>query len=87
MTTPAESRVINRYANRKLYDTQESCYITLSALATLVREGVDLTVLDKETQRDLTTATLAQIIYEEEKKKSQFSIVVLRDIIRTGQIK
>ena len=63
MTT---ARTIKRYANRKLYDTRESRYVTLEHIAAMVRAGDDVRVVDNTTQADLTTATLAQIIFEEE---------------------
>lgn len=64
----AEARLIKRYANRKLYDTHESKYVTLQQVAELVREGVDVRILDNASKEDLTNVTLAQIIYEEEKR-------------------
>ena len=65
MTT---ARTIKRYANRKLYDTRDSRYVTLDHIAAMVRAGDDVRVVDNTTRADLTTATLAQIIFEEEKK-------------------
>lgn len=61
-------RVIKRYVNRKLYDTRESRYVTLQEIAVIVREGEDVKVIDNATKEDLTNVTLAQIIYEEEKR-------------------
>ena len=61
-------RLIKRYANRKLYDTRDSRYVTLPQIASYVREGEDVTIIDNTTKEDLTNVTLAQIIYEEEKK-------------------
>jgi polyhydroxyalkanoate synthesis repressor PhaR len=61
-------RVIKRYANRKLYDTERSCYVTLEELATLVRAGEELRIVDNQTKEDLTSVTLAQILLEEEKR-------------------
>ncbi len=61
-------RVIKRYANRKLYDTERSCYVTLDELAGLVRAGEDLRIIDNQTKEDLTSVTLAQILVEEEKR-------------------
>ena len=79
-------RTIRRYSNRKLYDTHESHYVTLQALAALVRSGEDFQVVDHGTNRDLTTATLAQIIFEEEKRGSRLPAAELRRIIQTGAI-
>jgi hypothetical protein len=55
-------------SNRKLYDTQESHYVTLAQIASIIRAGDDIKVLDKDTGRDLTAATMALIIFEEEKR-------------------
>jgi polyhydroxyalkanoate synthesis repressor PhaR len=76
------SRTIKRYANRKLYDTRDSRYVTLDHIAAMVRAGDDVRVIDNTTRADLTTATLAQIIFEEEKKAPRLSLVGLREIIQ-----
>lgn len=82
----SEKRVIKRYTNRKLYDKQESRYVTLEEIARLVRRGEDLKVVDNETEEDLTAVTLAQIILEEEKKKTHLlSVPFLRKLIRSGE--
>ena len=62
-----EPRIIKRYANRKLYDTCESRYVTLHEVAEFVRKRQDVRIVDNRTKEDLTNVTLAQIIYEEEK--------------------
>ena len=59
--------MIKRYANRKLYDTRESRYVTLQQLGELIRDGEDIRIIDNQSKEDLTKVTLAQIIYEEEK--------------------
>ena len=64
------SILIKRYSNRKLYDTSRSCYVTLEEVAAMVRNGQDVVIIDNKTKEDLTTVTLTQIIFEEEKKKS-----------------
>ena len=61
-------RIIKRYANRKLYDTESSSYVTLHEIARFVREGEDVQIIDNNSKEDITNVTLAQIIYEEEKK-------------------
>jgi len=79
------NRIIKRYANRKLYDTLESRYVTLEQVAEIVREGEEVKVLDNTSKEDLTSVTLAQIIFEEEKKQRSFlPLAALRNIIRTG---
>ncbi len=77
-------RVIKRYSNRKLYDTHDSRYVTLEQLADLVRQGEEIRVVDKSTEKDLTSATLAQIIFEEEKRTPKLPIERLKQIIRVG---
>src|SRR6267143_3555514 len=67
--TPAPQRhLIKKYANRKLYDTRTSSYITLDGIAQLVREGHDIRVVDRDNGNDLTQLTLSQIVLEEEKR-------------------
>ncbi len=77
-------RIIRRYSNRKLYDSQESHYVTLQQLAALVRAGEEIQVVNKSTLQDLTAATLAQIIFEEEKRGPRLSVAGLRNIITNG---
>jgi polyhydroxyalkanoate synthesis repressor PhaR len=77
-----EPKVIKRYTNRKLYDTVESRYVTLDEIAAMIKEGVEVRIIDNRTKEDLTSVTLAQIIFEEEKKKNQMPLAVLREIIR-----
>lgn len=80
----AEPKVIKRYTNRKLYDTVESRYVTLEEIAEMVKSGAEVKIVDNRTKEDLTSVTLAQIIFEEEKKTSKMPLGMLRDIIRTG---
>jgi len=77
-------RIIKRYSNRKLYDTTESRYVTLDNLAQMVRDGVELQVLDNASKDDLTSVTLAQIIFEEEKRRRLLPLSALKRIIQTG---
>lgn len=62
----SEAVVIKKYANRRLYNTQSSSYITLDHLAKMTREGVDFKVLDAKSGTDITHQILTQIIMEEE---------------------
>ena len=78
-TTP---NVIKRYTNRKLYDTVESRYVTLDEIAVMVKQGMEVQIVDNRTKEDLTSVTLAQIIFEEEKKRNQMPLALLREIIR-----
>jgi polyhydroxyalkanoate synthesis repressor PhaR len=60
--------LIKRYSNRKLYDVDASRYITLDDIAELVRQGVEVKVVDYASGADLTALTLTQVIFEQEKK-------------------
>jgi polyhydroxyalkanoate synthesis repressor PhaR len=85
MTNTEPVRQIKRYANRKLYDLEESRYITLEEIAKLVKDGEHIRVTDNTTNADLTSLTLAQIIYEEEKKmKRVVPLAALRQVIQSG---
>jgi polyhydroxyalkanoate synthesis repressor PhaR len=79
-----EPKVIKRYTNRKLYDTVESRYVTLDEIAQMIKGGAEVKIIDNRTKEDLTSVTLAQIIFEEEKKRSQMPLGVLREIILHG---
>lgn len=79
-----EPKIIKRYTNRKLYDTVESRYVTLEEIAEMVKAGTEVRILDNRTKEDLTSVTLAQIIFEEEKKTSKMSLRTLKDLIRHG---
>jgi polyhydroxyalkanoate synthesis repressor PhaR len=68
VTTAPERHLIKKYANRKLYDTRTSRYITLDGIAQLVRDGHEITVVDRDNGQDLTQVTLSQIVLEEEKR-------------------
>ena len=89
MAEAAQARVIKRYANRKLYDTRDSRYVTLDRIAELVRNGEEVKVLDNKSQKDLTKVTLAQIIYEEQKSgnATMWSVQSLRGFIQEGREK
>jgi len=63
-----ERHLIKKYANRKLYDTQTSRYVTLEGIAGLVRDGHTIEVVDRDTRQDLTQVVLSQIVLEEEKR-------------------
>jgi polyhydroxyalkanoate synthesis repressor PhaR len=80
-----ETRIIKRYANRKLYDTEHSRYVTLDQISEMIRNGDDVKIVDNKTKEDLTTVTLAQIIFEEEKKQRSFlPLGAMRNIIQSG---
>ncbi|MCW5882400.1 MAG: pesticidal protein Cry15Aa [Anaerolineae bacterium] len=78
-------RIVKRYPNRKLYDTEAKAYVTLEGIAELIRAGADIQVVDHETGEDLTTVTLSQIILEQEKRQGTgLPKQVLTSLIRTG---
>jgi polyhydroxyalkanoate synthesis repressor PhaR len=78
-------RLIKRYANRKMYDTQASHYVTLDGVADLVRAGDEVHIVDNDSGEDLTALIFAQIIFEEEKRKNGLlELPVLRWIIQRG---
>ena len=80
-----EPRIIKRYTNRKLYDTQSSQYVTLEQIALMIRQGEEVQVLDNSSKEDLTSVTLAQIIFEEEKRQKNFiSLGAMRQLIQSG---
>ena len=75
--------VIKKYANRRLYNTAKSSYVTLDHLSAMVREGEDFVVYDAKTGEDITRSVLTQIIFEEEGKgASMLPATFLRQIIR-----
>jgi polyhydroxyalkanoate synthesis repressor PhaR len=75
--------VIKKYANRRLYNTQTSSYVTLDHLCELVKEGVEFEVRDARTGEDITRSVLTQIIFEEEAKgQNLLPIRFLRQLIR-----
>ena len=79
------SRIIKRYENRKLYDTEDRQYVSFDDIAALVRQGVDVQVVDNTTGDDITTQTLTQVIFEEGKKgRNPLSKDMLHDMIRFG---
>ena len=76
--------VIKRYQNRKLYDTRHSCYVTLDDIAQMIKQGEEIRVIDNRTKSDITSVTFAQIIFEEEKKKSVLPIAAFKKIIQSS---
>ncbi|MBI4821318.1 MAG: polyhydroxyalkanoate synthesis regulator DNA-binding domain-containing protein [Deltaproteobacteria bacterium] len=75
-------KVIKRYTNRKLYDTEMSRYVTLEEIATMIKAGDEVQIVDNRSNRDLTAITLTQIIYETEKRKSHMPLGMLRELIQ-----
>ena len=71
MSPGPERHLIKKYANRKLYDTRTSQYVTLEGIADLVRAGHDIRVVDRDTGNDITQVVLSQIVLTEEKRGPQ----------------
>jgi polyhydroxyalkanoate synthesis repressor PhaR len=80
------TREIRRYSNRKLYDTTDRHYVRLGDVAALVRRGEDVLVRDHVTQVDITAQTLAQCIFEEERKSPRVATSVFRQILQQGSL-
>ena len=77
-------RTIKKYPNRRLYDTEESRYITLDELAAVVRKGVDVSVRDVASGADLTATTLTQIILESRGGAKVLPVPLLTQMVRMG---
>lgn len=81
----SEPRVIKRYANRKMYDTSRSCYVTLEEIAEIVRSGAEVRVIDNKTKQDLTEVTLTQALLDSERKqRGTVPLAGLRHLISSG---
>ena len=80
-----KAKVIKRYGNRKLYDTEQSSYVVLNDIAKMIRNEEEVRVIDNETKDDITSATLTQIIFGAEKKSSYSApLDILKSIIKKG---
>ena len=78
--------VIKLYSNRKLYDTQESRYVTLEEIEEMIRGGKEISVVDASTGEDLTSVTLAQIILENERnRRAALPSAFLHQLIKHGE--
>jgi len=84
MATDKKPTVIKKYANRRLYHTGTSTYVTLEDLAGMVRKGEDFVVYDAKSGEEITRSVLAQIIFEQENKEGPnlLPVTVLRQLIR-----
>lgn len=79
---PGEPVIIKKYANRRLYNTETSGYVTLDHLASMIQSGQDFVVRDAKTGEDLTRSVLTQIIYERETRDSKMlPLSFLRQLI------
>jgi polyhydroxyalkanoate synthesis repressor PhaR len=79
-------RMIKRYGSRKLYDTEESRYVSLEEIGAWVRQGQEIRVVDNQTNDDVTAQTLTQVILEEGRKGTSFPpSELLHELIRRGE--
>lgn len=78
-------RLIKRYSNRKLYDTQTRTYITLDGIAALVAEGADIKVVDNDTDEDLTNVVLSQLLLERERSRRSLPSGLLSGLLRSSE--
>ena len=82
----AQKVLLKKYANRRLYDTEKSAYVTLDQVSDLIKNGRQVEVIDAKTQEDVTAFILTQIIMEEAKNKnSLLPVTLLHLVIRYGQ--
>ena len=85
--TDTNSRIIKRYGNRKLYDTELSRYVTIEEVANHIRNGISVKIIDNKTGDDITGTTLALIVLEAEKKqRNRASSSILESVIKTGTL-
>lgn len=82
----AEKVLFKKYANRRLYDTEKSTYVTLNQVADIIREGRQVEVIDAKTKEDVTAFILTQIVLEESRKKNVLlPVPLLHLIIQYGE--
>jgi polyhydroxyalkanoate synthesis repressor PhaR len=82
----AQKVLLKKYANRRLYDTEKSAYVTLDQVSDLIKNGRQVEIIDAKTQEDVTAFILTQIIMEEAKNKnSLLPVTLLHLVIRHGQ--
>ena len=81
-----EVRTIKRYQNRKLYDTHQSCYVTLEEIAQIIREGNEIVVIDNRTKNDITYNTQIQLLFDQERKSNKVGDTeLLKRVIRSAE--
>jgi len=79
-------RIIKRYQNRKLYDTHQSCYVTLEEIAQIIREGHEIQVIDNKSKNDITYQTQIQLLFDQERKSTKAGDVeLLKRVIRAEE--
>lgn len=79
-------RIIKRYQNRKLYDTHQSCYVTLEEIAQIIREGHEIQVIDNKSKNDITYMTQIQLLFDQERKSTRDGdVTLLKRVIRESE--
>lgn len=79
-------RTIKRYQNRKLYDTFQSCYVTLEEIAQIIREGHEIQVIDNKSKNDITYMTQIQLLFDQERKSLKpGNTELLKRVIRSEE--
>lgn len=79
-------RLIKRYGSRKLYDTEESRYVSLEEIGAWIRDGQEIRVVDNDTSEDVTAQTLTQVILDEGRRGTSFPPKeILHELIRRGE--
>ncbi len=79
-------RIIKRYQNRKLYDTFQSCYVTLEEISQIIREGNEIQVIDNKTKNDITYTTQLQLLADQERKSLKAGDTeLLKRVIRSEE--
>ncbi len=79
-------RIIKRYQNRKLYDTFQSCYVTLEEIAQIIREGHEIQVIDNKSKNDITYMTQIQLLFDQERKSLKpGNTELLKRVIRSEE--
>ena len=82
----SDVRIIKRYQNRKLYDTHQSCYVTLEEIAQIIREGHEIQVIDNKTKNDITYITQIQLLFDQERKSTRpGDVELLKRVIRSTE--
>jgi polyhydroxyalkanoate synthesis repressor PhaR len=79
------ARLIKKYQNRKLYDTESSCYVILEDIAKMIKRGEDIKVVENNSGKEITAVILTEILYDQEKnKKSILPLTMLKNLIASG---
>ena len=82
----SDVRIIKRYQNRKLYDTHQSCYVTLEEIAQIIREGHEIQVIDNKSKNDITYMTQIQLLFDQERKSTKGpDVELLKRVIRSEE--